>query len=55
MGQAFQTGGSAGVEKVAVDGLGQGQLALDAVETGGQNQPDEMCIRDRSGGSPSRR
>ena len=40
-GQAFQTCGGAGVEKVAVDGLGQRQLALDAVKPRGQDQPDD--------------
>ena len=40
--QTFQTGSSAGVEQVAVHGLRQGQLALDAVQAGCQNQPDDQ-------------
>ena len=51
-GQAVQTRRGAGMEQVAVHGLGQGQAVLDAVETGGQDQADDQ-IRVARGVGPA--
>ena len=41
-GQALQTLGGTVVEKVAVDRRGQRHFFLDAVQPGGQDQPDDQ-------------